>query len=110
MTEDNNVESVIDMELPLVTKSAAAQRLAKQILYTSREQITLTAKFSAKAYQLQVGDTIKLTMSRYGWTNKEFMVKSWKASGGDGSPVEVTLTLQETSSTVYQWSVSDECS
>ena len=106
MTEDNNVESVIDMELPLVTKSAAAQRLAKQILYTSREQITLTAKFSAKAYQLQVGDTIKLTMSRYGWTNKEFMVKSWKASGGDGSPVEVTLTLQETSSTVYQWSVS----
>ena len=106
MSEDNDVESVIDLELPLVTKSAAAQRLAKQILYTSREQITLSARFSAKAYQVQVGDTIKLTMSRYGWTNKVFLVKGWKATGGDGSPIEVELTLQETSSTAYQWSVS----
>lgn len=106
MSEDNSVESVIDLELPLVTKSAAAQRLAKQILYTSREQITLSARFSAKAYQVQVGDTIKLTMSRYGWTNKVFLVKGWKATGGDGSPIEVDLTLQETSSTAYQWSVS----
>ena len=106
MSEDNDVESVIDVDLPLVTKSAAAQRLAKQILYTSREQITLSAKFSAKAYQVQVGDTIKLTMSRYGWTNKVFLVKGWKATGGDGSPIEVELTLQETSSTAYEWSVS----
>lgn len=106
MTEDNNVESVLDVEFPLVTKSAQAQRLAKQILYTSREQITLSAKFSAKAYQVQVGDTIKLTMSRYGWTNKVFLVKGWKATGGDGTPIEVELTLQETSSTAYQWSVS----
>ena len=106
MTEDNDVESVIDLELPLVTKSAAAQRLAKQILYTSREQITLSAKFSAKAYQVQVGDTIKLTMSRYGWTDKVFLVKGWKATGGDGTPIEVELSLQETSSIAYEWSVS----
>ena len=106
MSEDNDVESVIDVDFPLVTKSAAAQRLAKQILYTSREQITLSARFSAKAYQVQVGDTIKLTMSRYGWTNKVFLVKGWKATGGDGSPIEVELTLQETFSTAYQWSVS----
>jgi hypothetical protein len=106
MSEDNNIESVLDLQLPLVTKSAAAQRLAKQILYTSREQITLTAKFSARAYQLQVGDTIKLTMDRYGWTDKIFMVKAWKSSSADGSPLEIEMTLQETSSTAYQWSVS----
>ena len=106
MSEDNDVESVIDLELPLVTKSAAAQRLAKQILYTSREQITLSAKFSAKAYQLQIGDVIKLTISRYGWVDKEFMVKAWKATGGDGTPVEVQLTLQETSSVAYQWNIT----
>lgn len=109
MSEDNDVESVLDLSLGLVTKSASAQRLAKQILYTSREQITLSAKFSMRAFSLQVGDTIKLTMSRYGWTNKVFVVNGWKASGGDGSAMEVTLNLQETSQEAYYWNVgSDE--
>ncbi len=111
MSEDNNIESVIDLPFKLVTKSAAAQRIAKQVLYTSREQIVVTAKFSTKAYQLQVGDTVKLTMDRYGWTDKEFQVKSWKATGGEGSPIEVDLTLQETSQEAYYWSQnSDEYS
>ena len=108
MSEDNNIESVVDLSLPLVTKAAAAQRIATQVLYTSREQITLTAKFSARAFQLQVGDTIKLTMERYGWTNKIFLVKGWKSNAVDGSPVEVELVLQETSAEAYHWSVSSD--
>lgn len=106
MTEDNNVESVLDLPLSLVTKPAAAQRLAKQVLYTSREQITLTARFSAKAYKYQVGDTVKLTMSRYGWTEKPFRVLRWKRMITEAGANEIELTLQETSSTAYQWSIS----
>ena len=106
MTEDNNVESIIDLPLPLVTSSATAQRLAKQVLYTSREQIVMNCTLGAKAYQLQVGDTIKVTMDRYSWTDKIFLVKSWKSSGGNGSPIEVQVALQETSSTAYNWSIS----
>ena len=108
MSEDNNIESVADISMPLVTKPAAAQRLAKQILFTSREQINLTAVFSSKAYKLQVGDVITLTLPRYGFTAKEFLVNGWKAVGGDGSPIEVELKLQEISSIAYQWSVSSE--
>ena len=108
MSEDNNIESVLDVSMPLVTKPAAAQRLAKQILYTSREQINLTATFSSKAYKLQVGDTITLTLPRYGFDEKEFLVGGWKATGGDGKPIEVELKLQETSSIAYQWSISSD--
>jgi hypothetical protein len=106
MSEDNDVESILNVDMPLVTKPAAAQRLAKQILYTNREQIILTARFSAKAYKVQVGDNIKLTMDRYGWTNKEFRVMRWKRVVTDEGVKEVELTLQETSSTAYQWSIS----
>ena len=111
MTEDNNIESIIDLPLPLVTNSATAQRLAKQVLYTSREQIVMSVTLGARAYQVQVGDTIKVTMPRYGspaWTDKLFLVKSWKSTGGDGSPIEVQVTLQETSSVAYQWSFNSD--
>lgn len=108
MSEDNAIEAVLDLSMPLVTKPAAAQRLAKQTLFTSREQINLTAMFSSRAYKLQVGDTITLTLPRYGFDEKEFRVNGWKAVGGDGSPIEVELKLQETSSTAYQWSISAE--
>ncbi len=111
MTEDNNIESVIDLPLPLVTNSATAQRIAKQVLYTSREQIVMSVTLGARAYQVQVGDTIKVTMPRYGspaWTDKLFLVKSWKSTGGNGSPIEVQVTLQETSPQAYYWSFNSD--
>ena len=107
LSEDNGQESVLDLTLPLTTNSATAQRLAKQVLFVGREQISVTATFTLeKAFSVQVGDTIELTLDRYGWTQKQFKVMGWKMSGLDGSNPSVSLNLQETSSTVYQWSVS----
>ncbi len=107
LSEDNGQESVLDLTLPLTTNSATAQRLAKQVLFVGREQISVTATFTLeKAFAVQVGDTIELTLDRYGWTRKQFKVMGWKMSGLDGSNPSVSLNLQETSSTVYQWSVS----
>lgn len=107
LSEDNGQESVLDLTLPLTTNSATAQRLAKQVLFVGREQISVTATFTLeKAFAVQVGDTIELTLDRYGWTQKQFRVMGWKMSGLDGSNPSVSLNLQETSSTVYQWSVS----
>ena len=68
----------------------------------------MNISLGAKAYQLQVGDTIKVTMDRYSWTNKIFAVKSWRSTGGDGSPIEVQVSLQESSSTAYNWSISSD--
>ena len=109
LSEDNNEVSILDLELPVTTKSAAAQRIAKQILFVGREQITLSADFSLeKAFGIQVGDTIQLSLDRYGWSLKDFRVISWKMSGLDGSAPSVNLGLQETSTTAYQWSVTSD--
>ena len=107
LSEDNGQESVLDLELALTTNSATAQRLAKQVLFVGREQISISAAFTLeKAFAVQVGDTIELTLDRYAWTQKQFKVMGWKMSGLDGSNPVVNLNLQETSSTVYQWSIS----
>ena len=121
LSEDNGQESVLDLTLPLTTNSATAQRLAKQVLFVGREQISVTATFTLeKAFSVQVGDTIELRLKRYGWIEdpeetdptqqqgKQFKVMGWKMSGLDGSNPSVSLNLQETSSTVYQWSISSD--
>ena len=109
LSEDNDEVSILDLELPLTTNSATAQRLAKQVLFVSREQITFSADFSLeKAFGVQVGDTVEVTLDRYGWSRKTFRVMSWKMSGMDGSAPVVNMTLQETSSTAYQWSISSD--
>ena len=107
LSEDNGQESVLDLTLPLTTNSATAQRIAKQVLFVGREQISISAAFTLeKAFAVQVGDTIELNLDRYGWAQKQFKVMGWKMSGLDGSNPVVNLNLQETSSTVYQWSIS----
>jgi len=107
LSEDNGQESVLDLTLPLTTNSATAQRIAKQVLFVGREQISISAAFTLeKAFAVQVGDTIELNLDRYGWAQKQFKVMGWKMSGLDGSNPVVNLNLQETSATVYQWSVS----
>ena len=109
LSEDNGQESVLDLTLPLTTNSATAQRIAKQVLFVGREQISISASFTLeKAFSVQVGDTIELTLDRYGWTQKQFKVMGWKMSGLDGSNPSVSLNLQETSSTVYQWSITQD--
>ena len=109
LSEDNNEVSTLDLELPLTTSSAAAQRLAKQVLFVGREQITVQATFKIeKAFGVQVGDTVEITLDRYGFSRKLFRVNSWKMSGMDGSAPQIDMTLQETSSTAYQWSVTTD--
>ena len=76
--------------------------MAKQVLFVSREQITFSADFSLeKAFGVQIGDTVEVTLDRYGWARKTFRVMSWKMSGMDGSAPVVNMTLQETSATAY---------
>jgi hypothetical protein len=77
-TEDNSIENAMDLPLMMVTNGARAQRIAKQALFRSREQMTISADFGLSALGVEVGDIVDLTIADYGWTNKEFEVKSWK--------------------------------
>lgn len=105
---DGGQESAIDIELPFTSTSSMAQRIAKIALYRAREQITVTAAFGMRAFQLQVGDIIQLTNTRAGWTDKTFEVANWAFAPDAEQGLVVSMTLREISSAVFDWSVDDE--
>lgn len=108
LAEDNGVESVIDVELPMTTSSATAQRISKLALFRGREQMTLSADFSLSALEVQVGDIIALTIDRYGWTAKEFEVVGWKFfNSNDSGEMLINMSLRETSEAAFDWNADE---
>jgi len=112
LTEDNNLESILDLALPYTTNPIAAQRLAKQMLYRNREQLTLKAEFGLNALDIEVGDFIKFRNDRYGWTTgneKTFEVTDWKLSPNvEGGDLRVSMTMRESSSSAFGFGPADE--
>lgn len=101
LTEDNGQESQANLDLPFTSRNLAAQRIARVFLKRNREQISLTASFGLKAFRVQVGDNVMLTIDRYGWTSKVFEVLSWTFTITDEMELQVRMSLRETSSSVY---------
>jgi hypothetical protein len=108
VTEDNEYDNPLQLDLPLTTGSATAQRIAKQTLFRAREQMSFSAEFGMNAFDLEIGDTVSLTLDRYGWDEKEFEVVSWgfKASQ-DAGDLRVTLGLRETSAAAFAWDAEE---
>lgn len=108
IADDNDIENAIDLVLPFTTNFAMAQRLAKMTLFRSREQMTLSADFGMEAFEVQVGDIVEITNSRYGWTQKDFEVVGWRFSNsGDTGEMLINMTLRETSSAAFSWSAEE---
>jgi len=108
LDEDFNVSTPIDLPLPFTTSAATAQRIAKLSLFRGREQMTLSADFGMAAFNVQVGDIIAFTNSRYGWTAKEFEVIGWTFfADSDAGDLRVKLTLRETSSAAFSWTAEE---
>lgn len=108
ISDDNDIESALDLALPFTTSSAMAQRLAKMTLFRGREQMTFTADFGLEAFEVECGDIIALTIDRYGWSAKEFEVVGWKfKNDGDAGDLRVALTLRETSAAAFSWSAEE---
>lgn len=105
-TEDNSEKRYLNLDLPFTTSSATAQRIAKQVLYRNRQEITIQAKLKLTAFQFQVGDTLMINNSRMGFTNKPFEVVSWQLAFSDNEVV-VDCILSETNSSVYSWTAEE---
>ena len=104
LAEDNDIETILDLELPMTTSSATAQRISKVSLYRGREQMTLSADFGLSALEVQVGDIVAFTNARYGWTAKEFEVTGWKFhTARESRAMQVNMTLRETSEAAFDW-------
>ena len=101
VTADGGQESVADVDLPFTDNSVEARRIARISLERNRQQLTVSASFGLKTLQVQVGDNIRLTNSRFGWTNKEFEVVSWSFGLTEGLDLQTQMTLRETAESVY---------
>ena len=111
LNEDNNVDATMDLPLPYTTNVLAAQRLAKQMLFRSREQISLSADFGLEALDIEVGDFIKFRNDRYGWSTgseKTFEVIGWRLNPDSDGDIRVNLSLRESSQAAFGFDVSDE--
>jgi len=119
LADDNNVETPLDLALPYTTNGIAAQRLAKQLLFRSREQISLSADFGLEALDVEVGDFVKFRNERYGWgydtngnldnSEKTFEVIGWRLNPDpENLDLRVNLQLRESSQAAFGFTVADE--
>ncbi len=101
LVADNGQESVVDVDLPFTSTFVEARRLARITLESNRQQLVVTAAFGLRALEVQVGDNVTLTNSRFGWQDKEFEVISWTFGLVEGLDLQVNLTLKETSESIF---------
>ena len=111
-TEDNGDQVFLDLDLPYTTSSPMAQRLAKIALFRNRQQVTLDMPCKLKAFQLNVGDTVSINNTRFGFSSKVFEVAEWNIAfenDGNGVPIMgVDLVLRELNSAVYDWDAEEK--
>jgi hypothetical protein len=98
---DNGQESVIDLDLPFTDNAEEARRIARISLERNRQQLTVSAAFGLRAFQVQTGDIVQLSVERFGWTNKEFEVTAWTFGLVEGQDLQVQMTLREISESVF---------
>jgi len=106
LAADGGQESVIDLQLPFTDNTTEARRIARITLERNRQQLTVQAAFGMRAFQVQVGDIVRLSNTRFGWTNKEFEVTTWNFGLAGEYDIQVNMTLREISESVFD-EVSD---
>jgi hypothetical protein len=110
-SEDNGEQVFTNLDLPFTQSSSMAQRIAKISLFKARQQLVMTLPCKLTAFKYNVGDTIMVTLDRFGFSSKVFEITNWQFSsavGDDGSAtLGVDLTVRELASSVYDWSAEE---
>lgn len=100
-----------DYDVPFATREFATQRLSKIELLKATQAIAVKVQCNLRAMQAEVGDTVYINNTRFGWSSKVFEVMGFKfVLGGSGNTPEigVELDLRETAAAIYDWSTSEE--
>jgi hypothetical protein len=108
LSEDGSEELWRDLDLTWVFSSTQAQRLAKIELERSRQDITVGLKCNMGVLDVQCGDVVPLTIARYGWTAKLFLVVGWSFQVEEGGAITIALELREYAAAMWSWSSGEE--
>jgi hypothetical protein len=107
-SEDNSERIYADFDFPFTDSSHTCQRLSKIQLLKARQQISFSASFNMEAFQLNIGDTVYITNTRMGFSNKTFQVMDWNfALNPEDGALTIDCEFRETASAVYDFSTSD---
>ena len=104
---DGGEESTLELDLPFVSTSTQAQRIAKIALYRNREQLKINGSFGMRALQLSVGDIVKITNSRLGFVEKQFEIVEWSFGLNSEMALQIAMTLQEISAEIFDWDAEE---
>lgn len=101
--EDGGQNIAADITLPLTQDAMRAQRLAKLMLFEHRQSMRFSANWKLRTFALQPGDTVEVSIARYGWVSKEFVIGERKMS-----PTGVIeMTMVETTADIYAWDYNE---
>lgn len=104
--DDLGIEAIKSINLPFTGRPTTAQRIAKIELFRGRQDIAVTCTMGTKALQVQPGDTVMMTIDRYGWAAKIFEVTTFETDISENGLL-CKLGLRETASTIYDWSMGE---
>jgi hypothetical protein len=98
VTADGGQQMPLDLDLPFTNDAVAAQRLGSIYLQRSRQGV-LTFPATLTALALRPGDTVAITLPRFGFSGEVFRVEGWQLSEDLG----VDLVLREEAAAIYTW-------
>jgi hypothetical protein len=96
LTADNNKPLEKRLSMPAVTNFQQARYMAKIIVKQSRANMTVNVIATTEAADVIPGDIVDITYSTFGWTTKQFRVRTVKIAGGG-----IAMTLTEHTNSVY---------
>ena len=88
-----------EIQLNYTTNIAMAERIALILLKQSRQMISVNMICKPTLINLSVGDVVTLTISKLGFSTKQFLITSYTLNEN----LTVALTLQEYNTTVYDY-------
>lgn len=94
----DGAELAQEISLAAVSHAAQAQHVAGVMMRDARDPLMVEAPFKMTAYPLEMFDTVRLTLARYGWTDKTFVVlgRVWNHDRG-----VIKLTLKEITASIF---------
>lgn len=107
IAQDGDVESWLEIDLPWTDSPSTCQRIAKQELYDSRFDRSMTIKTSLKSFGLQPMDNVYVQLSELGWEEPGFIFQVMNVVT-NFTENYCELSLKETSHLIYEWSADEE--
>lgn len=92
----DGAELVQEVTYPAIGYAPQALHVAGVMMRDARDPLTVELPFKLSAYPVELFDTVALTLARYGWAGKTFMVLQ-RSFSSDGS---LSLMLKETTAAI----------